>query len=402
MFSFKNKIEKNLRDAMNENIYKEYRVLIKCKKFEDNISKKICNLKGSLIHTINSIRIISAYASSRVIERLLEFPEVEYICFDSYAHLCGSLSVSYANGIKFPEKYKLSGKNIGIGLIDSGVYPHQDLLTPNNKIKYFLDVINNIKYPYDDNGHGTFISGILCGSGYCSDGLFKGIAEKANLFVIKSFNATGKGYVSDVLLGLETLINLSEKNNIKVLCLPFEILEHNPFINSLFKKIFNIAIGKGLTPVVPSGSNPSKEDSIRGIAILDNCLTVGGLDSFKSFKDFEFSPSTSIKKIKKPDLLAASVNICSLNSDKFFISERNGRKLYPSKLEENYISYSGTSCSCAYISGLCALLYEFNNNLNFKDVVSLLKMSCELKDWLKYNQGEGLVNTNTLFSKILK
>lgn len=395
MFSFKNKIDNNLKYSITQNLYKQYRILIKCKKFQDNIVKKITNLKGTVIHSIKSIGIITASLSSRSIERLLEFPEVEYICFDSYAHLCG-MSISSANNIRISERFKLNGKGIGIGLIDTGVYPHEDLLIPTNKIKYFLDVTTEITHPYDDNGHGTFMAGILCGSGYCSDGQYKGIAEKSSLFIIKAFNATGKGYISDILFALEILITLSQENNIKVLCLPFEILEHNFFINSLFEILFKTAINKNITPIVPSGSNPTKENSIMGIATSPNCLTVGGFNSFKNSTQYNFSSSGPIGKIQKPDLIASCVNICSLNSDIFYISERKGLKLYPSKLEQKYTNYNGTSCSCAYISALCALLYEKKPNLTFKDVVSLFKLSCETKDLSKYIQGEGLVNINKL------
>ena len=73
----------------------------------------------------------------------------------------------------------MTGKGIGIGIIDSGVYPHCDLLNPSNRIKKFVDIVNNLNYPYDDNGHGTFMSGLICGSGYGSKGMYKGVAKIA-------------------------------------------------------------------------------------------------------------------------------------------------------------------------------------------------------------------------------
>ncbi|MGL5244320.1 MAG: S8 family serine peptidase, partial [Sarcina sp.] len=332
----------------------------------------------------------------RVIDRLLEFPEVEYIDFDIYAHLCG-MSISSANGIHFPNKNKLSGKGVGIGLIDSGVYPHHDLIIPNNKIKYFLDIINNIKYPYDDYGHGTFIAGILCGSGASSDGLYKGIAEKSSLYSIKAFNSTGKGFISDVLKSLEILINISEENNIKVFCLPFEVLEHNSFALSLFHTIFEKAVQKNITVVVPSGSNPSQNSCLTGISTLKNCLTIGGINTFKTLKKYDFSPYGSINKTIKPDFIASCVNICSLNTDPFFISEKNGLKLYPKKLIDPYITFTGTSCSAAYVAGLCALLYENNPKLCFKDILSLLKLACESKGLDNNVEGNGFIDVKKLF-----
>ena len=401
MFSLKNKLSSSLKHCISKNTYKQYRVLIKCRKFQSDIVKKIENLKGLTIHSIESLKLISALLSPRIIDRLLEFPEVEYIDFDIYAHLCG-MSVSSANGMHFSNKHNLSGKGIGIGLIDSGTYPHHDLLTPNNKIKYFLDIINNVKYPYDDNGHGTFIAGILCGSGVSSDGLYKGIAEKSFLYSIKAFNATGKGFVSDILASLDILNNISEENNIKVFCLPFEVLEHNNFVLSLFDVLFQKAIKQNITIVVPSGSNPSVDSSLTGIATLKSCLTIGGINTFKTIKEYNFSPYGSINKTFKPDFIASCVNISSLNADTSFQSEKNGLKLYPKKLTELYTTFTGTSCAAAYISGICALLYENNPTLCFKDILSLLKLACESKGLSQNIEGNGFVNIQNLLHKLLK
>src|SRR3712207_6886302 len=85
-------------------------------------------------------------------------------------------------------------------------------------------------YPYDDNGHGTFISGIICGNGYSSDKVYKGIAEKGKIYMIKAFNNVGRGFISDILSSIDIIISESENYNIKIICLPFEIVEYNKFV----------------------------------------------------------------------------------------------------------------------------------------------------------------------------
>lgn len=397
MFSLKNKLDTNLRNYITNGCYRQYRVLIKCKKFQDNISSKISSMRGANIYSISSIGILAAEISPKAIERLIEYPEVEHICLDSYGFLCG-MSVSTANNIRLPERYKLNGKGVGIGLVDSGVYPHPDLLIPSNRIKGFVDLVNNFKYSYDDNGHGTFISGILCGSGYSSKNLYKGIADKSDLYCYKAFNASGKGYVSDILYAIESLINLPPEANLKILCLPFELLDHNTFILSLFENLFAQAVNKNIIPVVPSGSNINKEHSIAGIATSKSCITVAGLDTTKSIKGYTFSSCGPFGKLQKPDLAAASVNVTSLNTDISYISDKNGVKIYPPKLTTAYTTFSGTSCAAAYVSGLCALLLENNPSLTFKDICSLIKVSCETSSLPRYVEGEGIININKLFS----
>ncbi|MDZ5000232.1 S8 family serine peptidase, partial [Clostridium perfringens] len=104
----------------------------------------------------------------------------------------------------------------------------------------------------------------------------------------------------------------------------------------------------------------------------------------------------TLKKDSKPNLCAACVDIVSLNSNTSYISERDGIKLYPSKLDSSYKTFSGTSLAAAYVSGVCALIYESNPDLTPKDISSLLKVSCELLDIPKNYQGDGKININSI------
>lgn len=393
MFSYKNKLDSNLRYLLTNNCYRNYRVLIKYKNIKTSIVKKITSLKGELLYELNFSSVICAKISKRLLERLLEYPEVEYVALDEYLFLCG-MSVSTANNTRVSSKCNLSGKGVGIGLVDSGVYPHADLLRPSNKINYFRDLIDNLSYPYDNNGHGTCIAGLIAGSGENSKGLYKGIANHASLYCYKAFDALGKGFASDILFAIEDLINNSSENNIKILCLPFELLTHNIFLIKCFDQTFTEAIKQGIIPIVPSGSNLNSSLSVTGIATLSSCITVGGLDTSASTKAYSYSSCGKYKNTSKPDLSAAAVNITTLNSDISYISEKEGIKLYPKKLESYYKSFSGTSLAVGFVCGICALLFEKKPDLSFKDIYSLLKLSCDCSDLI--NIGEGYINISKL------
>ena len=397
MFSYKKKLDCNLKYYISNNAYKNYRVLIQYKNFQSSIVKKINSYKGTVHHIIESANLISAELNSRGIDRILEYPEVEKIYLDEYLFLCG-MSVTTANKIHFSETHGLSGTGIGIGLVDSGIFPHPDLTSPINRIELFEDLINNYQYPYDDNGHGTSMAGILCSNGLSSNNVYKGICSKSNLFCYKAFDKLGKGFASDILYSIESLSNISKEKNIKILCLPFELLTHSTFIISCFHSVFNYAISKGLIPIVPSGSNLNNSSSIMGIATLPNCITVAGLDTVSStIKPYLYSSIGPYGKLSKPDLSAACVNIVSLNCDSNYISQKNGIKIYPSKLDAPYKAFTGSSIATAYISGLCALLCEKNPSMTFKDMSSLLTVACEpIEDISKTAQGKGTLNINKL------
>lgn len=398
MFSIQNKIDNNLKTIIANKYCKSVRVIVKCNSLFESIEKKITGSHNSLIWSIPSINCICCSVSLNFLQRLLEYPQVSFICEDNFAYLCGltdnicknGLSLETANKVNLHNKYRLTGKNIGIGIIDSGVYPHTDFLNPFNKISKFEDYVNNLKYPYDDLGHGTALCGILSGNGALSNKLYKGIADNSHLYCIKAFNSIGKGYISDILHGIEQITLKSSELNIKIICLPFELTNCCNLILSLFEDLFEKAASAGLTIVVPSGHNGNSECSIRGIATLKNCITVGGIDTTHGIKPYIYSSFGLWGRLEKPDIAAACTNLILPASDTNYLSERNGSKVYPQHLDKPYTCFSGTSAAAAYIAGICALLYENNINYNFKDILSLLKASCNLSEISKYAQGAGI------------
>lgn len=399
MFSSTKKLDPNLRTllASSDNNIRTYRILLKYKNFKDSISKKILSYRGIIIRKIESCNIICAQVNSRSINLLLEYPEIEYICLDPYLSLCG-MSLPTANKIRISNKISVTGRGIGVGIIDSGVYPHIDLTYPTNRITTFVDLINDLPFPYDDNGHGTCTCGIIGGNGMASNKIYSGIASESIIHCYKAFDKLGKGFASDVLFALSELIDLSSNYNIKVICLPFETLNYNSFIFKNFDMLFKKARELSIVCVIASGSNRNFENSIVGISLSNNCITISGIDTTSSPVSYTYSSCGSSKKDTKPNFCAACVDIVSLNSNLNYISFKNNTRIHAPKLTSSYKSFTGTSIASAYISGICALLFEHNNELTFDDVVSLLKVASIPLDIPKYQQGEGKIDIN----KILK
>ena len=386
MFFKNKKISSTLLSFMEENYYDSYRVLIEFKKFHKEFDKTISSLDGKVIFNFNHINLICANLPPHAINRIVEYPEVSYISLDEYCFLCGR-SLSNINGIRNTTPFNLSGNGIKIALLDSGTFPHPDLSSP-NKIIYFKDLVNNLNYPYDDNGHGTAISTLLCGNGISSNFKFKGIADRSKLLSYKVFNQSGKANLSDILIGLENLIEDTEKFNIKLLCMPFESFNSSLRHINYFDKLLSIVISRGIIPIMPVGSNDSST-SIKGLANSKNVILVAGINN--DFSCLRYSSKAN--NHRKINVCAKCSNISCGNTITSYISQRGTSKIYPPKLKEFYISYSGTSVATAYICGVCALLLEKYPDYEFKDVVSRIELCSKKIEDLSYkNIGDGILD----------
>ncbi len=51
-----------------------------------------------------------------------------------------------------------TGRGVCVAVLDTGIYPHRDF---EGRVVSFSDYIQHRIQPYDDNGHGTHVCGIL-------------------------------------------------------------------------------------------------------------------------------------------------------------------------------------------------------------------------------------------------
>lgn len=98
---------------------------------------------------------------------------------------------------------KASGKNIKIGIIDSGIDPNHPEFE--KKIVKGIDFTDDENYKEDGIGHGTHVAGISAGSGSSQNG--KGMAFDSLLYVYKVFSKVGGGSAgSDVFQALDMAV----------------------------------------------------------------------------------------------------------------------------------------------------------------------------------------------------
>jgi serine protease AprX len=302
-------------------------------------------------------------------------------------------------------EHKYHGKGVGVAVVDTGIALHKDFTEGGSRVAAFKDFINHRTDPYDDNGHGTHVAGIIGGNGFSSKGKYKGVAPECNFIGVKVLDHRGDGNISDVLAGLQWIIDNRKKYNIRVVNISVGTSsKDNLDENSLLVQGVNAVWDNGIVVVVAAGNNGPGPMSISTPGISRKVITVGSSDDnitaevFGSGRSKDYSgrgPTPFC--IKKPDIVAPGSNIISCNISRYSTRTRNGEvRLSASDAPMMYTVKSGTSMATPVVSGAIALLLAVHPELTNRDVKLRLR-SCAVdlgQHWEK--QGWGLLNIKKL------
>lgn len=296
------------------------------------------------------------------------------------------------------------GEGVGVAIVDTGITLHKDFVESRNRVIAFKDFINKHDEPYDDNGHGTHVAGIIGGNGYSSKGKYIGVAPACNLIGVKVLDYRGDGNISDVLAGLQWIMDNKKKYNIRIVNISVGTTsKENLDENSLLVQGVNAVWDSGIVVVVAAGNNGPGPMSISTPGISRKVITVGSSDDNMTVevlgnrtKDYSGRGPTPYC-IKKPDIVAPGSNIISCNISRFTARGKNtGIRLNATDSPMMYTIKSGTSMATPVVSGAIALLLSAHPELTNREVKLKLRNSAiDLgQRWEK--QGWGLLNVRRL------
>lgn len=270
----------------------------------------------------------------------------------------------------------LTGKGVKIAIIDTGIYPHQDL---SGRITDFVDFINNRTEPYDDNGHGTHCAGDAAGNGAASSFKFRGPAPEADLVGVKVLDKMGSGSLETVMQGVEWCISYNENNptnpiNIISMSLGSTAQNHGSENNDPMVQVVEAACASGIVVCVAAGNEGPESSTIASPGISDEVITVGALDDRDTIdrSDDDIASFSSrgptMYGVTKPDIVAPGVNIVSLRSPNSYLDKISKS----SRIDNDYFMLSGTSMATPICAGVVALILEQNPKLTHYEVKNML------------------------------
>jgi len=381
--------------------------------------RAITDARGAIGRRLVGIHAQVAELDNAALARLAADPRVAHVSLDRVAFATlertgGAVGASLAR-----DEFGLSGRGIGIAVIDSGITSwHDDLyvgygVSAANRVVHFKDFTTTTagSQPVDPYGHGTHVAGIIAGNGYDSGGRRTGIAPNAKLIGLKVLDRSGNGRISDVIAALDYAVSIRTTYNVRIVNLSIGSAVTESYLTDPLTLAARRAVDAGIVVLAAAGnigSGPDGQTISGGITSPGNApwvLTVGatshqgtiprGDDTMASFSS---RGPTWIDFSAKPDLVAPGVGIESLSDPYSTLYVKNPSLRLDgtqSSWYRPYMSLSGTSMATPVVSGTVALMLEANPRLTPNAVKAILEYTAQIRAGQSpLAQGAGLLNAH--------
>nr|WP_294465783.1 S8 family peptidase [uncultured Sellimonas sp.] len=284
----------------------------------------------------------------------------------------------------------IDGSKVTTAVLDTGVSRHPDL---DGKIVAFGDMLHGKRQMYDDNSHGTHVSGIIAGSGKMSSGLYAGIAPGSRIVAVKVLDQKGEGKIRHLIEGIRVILRNREKWKIRIVNISIGTLPHqgDEEERELLRWVDQMW-DEGLVVVTAAGNFGPRKGSVTVPGISRKVITVGASDDGVKIDRYGKAGTNysgrgpTYECVCKPDLVAPGSYIRSCNG---FCQKRH-QKMYAVK--------SGTSMSAPIVSGAAALLLSKYPDMKNVEVKLRLLMSADDMGKDANIQGRGLLNIEKLLN----
>ena len=278
-----------------------------------------------------------------VVEVIKKLEYVRGIYEDKQVHMNDEVSNHIILADSVWAKFGVTGKGVIVGLLDTGIdYLHPDLgggIGPGFKVLGGYNFVQNNNDILDDNGHGTYVGGIIAANG----STLKGVSPDAKLMVFKVLDASGSGLSSWVIAGIERALDPDGNPNTNDAVNIIHMSLGGPGDpDDIESEAVDNATSQGVLCVASSGNGGPTYGYIASPGCARTALTVGATDDADNIASFSSrGPSQKIYGIK-PEIVAPGVLITSC------------------KMGGGYEVGDGTSASAPHVSGAAALLLQLH------------------------------------------
>ena len=209
---------------------------------------------------------------------------------------------------------KYAGRGVCIGFVDSGFYPHPDLMHPRRRIRVYADAARDVPVggefftPQAFGWHGTMTACCAAGNGYVSGGRYRGLASESDVVLIKASIDDGRIRGKNVANAIRFPLRYPHLE-IKILNVSLGVRRDDPdFVN--VENAVREVVAAGIVVVCAAGNNPGAPPLAPGS--VDEAITAGGSNDKNTTGSDDDEPWPSShgrtgNNVMKPDLLAPAI-----------------------------------------------------------------------------------------------
>jgi serine protease AprX len=329
----------------------------------DSLDQMVTSYGGSVKYRYDIIDGMAITMPDDEASRLSSLSNVAYVVPDGvvYAQLDRAIPQIGADQV-WASGY--SGKGVRVAVLDSGVDTSHPDIGNGSKVVAWADFVNhNNSTPYDDFGHGTFVSSVLAGTGAASGGKYVGVAPNASLVEAKVLNSTGVGHDSDIIYAIDWAI----ANGSKVISMSFGGTTKSTYPNTPLYQAIDNAVNSGIIVVVAAGNSGPGIMTITYPGDDPNVITVGEVNRSDALLVTSSRGPTRTFAVK-PDVVNVGDNV---------VAARAIGTSFGSPVSQYYTKLTGTSVSTAMTSGVVALILEKNPALTPAQAKNLLEKTAK-------------------------
>jgi len=357
------------------------------------VKDAIDRAKGAFRHGLSIVGGASATLSGAAVLALSKDKDVSFISQDhvlsaTFDPAQGAAAVTSPGVVEIgaPDawtQYGVTGRGIGVAVLDSGIAAHPDL---GARLVASVDFTSGtpgepLVAPADAGGHGSHVAGLVAGDGTASAGAFTGVAPGANVIDVRVIGSSGATNVSSVLRGMQWVLANRAVYNIRVVNMSLGAPATLSYREDPLAAAAEVLTFAGIAVVVAAGNSGPGASTIMTPGYDPFVITVGAIDDNGTAALADDMPAswssrgtTAFDALAKPDLVAPGRRMVSLRAPGSTLDQ-----LYPDRqvagtdpLLPAYFRMSGTSMAAPVVTGIVALMLERDPALTPRQVKQAL------------------------------
>ncbi len=237
----------------------------------------------------------------------------------------------------------LDGSGVILCVVDTGAdLSHPDL--QETTLLAWRDLVNGREEPYDDEGHGTAMVGLIA-----AQGRVWGLAPHVSLIVVKALTQSGEAGSSVIVEAISFCMNpAGDGTKSHIISLSLGGMRRPIQRDEVATKAEEVA-EMGVFVVASAGNegstardvqSPASEPSVIAVGAVDESLRIASFSQKGSNKPSPFNPGGRSDPNRKPEVVAPGVDLATTGP------------------EGAYVRVSGTSAAAAIVSSILALVLQ--------------------------------------------